>query len=415
METSITVRRRRDIFLLLFTIAGMLFLVGRGIFIMLTGFVSLTSYVRTIPSFGWLSSISIFYCALLLIPLLIYCIRRLKGDEIPHARVRPIKPFQLITIILIWVLMIFVGSVFSESFQYRNFIVIPAFLIGISVPIAGLSWIAIGGLPMGSRRRLWAAFGIGMAGSTFVAMILEYLLVGVAVIIGGILAAMDPQLQLALQQIMNQVTSGGDIQNILTNLAPYLTNPLVLILALLFAAVLAPIIEETLKPLAVWLLGKRLHSPAEGFALGALCGAGFAMLEGMQAAGGMSQMIGVGIAARAASSLMHITASGVMGWGIASVKLEKRYGRLALASLFSICLHGLWNGSVVFAAFGALKMSLAGSQINFLGPLLVTTGMGILLLLLIFVVILLPLINHQFIVKNQLSEDASHDDIIAQL
>ncbi len=160
-------------------------------------------------------------------------------------------------------------------------------------------------------------------------------------------------------------------------------------------AVLAPIIEETLKPAAVWLLGKRLHSPAEGFALGALCGAGFALLEGTIAAGGNPQMLGIGIAARATSSLMHITASGLLGWGIASARLEKRYGRLAGIYFLSVSIHGLWNGSVVLAVFGGLRLSIPGASADLPGILLVLAGIGILGSMLVTIMILLPVINHR--------------------
>ena len=279
MSTQFFTERRRDVLLLVFSIAGMLFLVGRGIFIAVTGFISLTSVAGVDSSSGWLSSISMFFCASLLIPLLVYCIRRLKGGVIPPARVQPIRPFQLVGLTVVWVLMIVLGSIFTSRAPMGNAIAIPAFLIGISVPVVGLGWIAIGGLPMGSRRRLWAAFGIGLAGSTFGAMLLEYLLVGVGVLAVGIVAALDPQLRIALQQIMNQVSNGGDIQNILTNLAPYLTNPIVLLVALLFASVLAPIIEESLKTSGSLAARKKASLPGGGvrlrcFVRGGLCHAG---------------------------------------------------------------------------------------------------------------------------------------------
>jgi hypothetical protein len=199
----------------------------------------------------------------------------------------------------------------------------------------------------------------------------------------------------------------------LTTLAPYLTNPFVLLLVLAFAAFLAPLIEEALKPAAVWLLGKRLHSPAEGFALGALCGAGFALLEGTIAAGGNPQMLGIGIAARATSSLMHITASGLLGWGIASVRLEKRYGRLAGIYFLSVSIHGLWNGSVVLAVFGGLRLSIPGASADLPGILLVLAGIGILGSMLVAIMILLPAINHRLRPKPVIAATSLQGDIIA--
>jgi RsiW-degrading membrane proteinase PrsW (M82 family) len=246
-------------------------------------------------------------------------------------------------------------------------------------------------------------------------MIFEGLLAGIAVLAAAIVAVFSPEFQRVLQQIWKQATIASDVQTILVTLAPYLTNPLVLLLALAFAAVCVPLIEETLKPAAVWLLGRRLRSPAEGFALGALCGAGFAMLEGMQAANGMAQMLGIGLVARAASSLMHVTASGLMGWGIASARLEKRHKRLAGTFLLSVGIHGLWNGSVVLAVFGALRFSLQETSPDLISILLVTAGMGILGFMLIMILVLLPIINLRLRPAPQAIATPRQSDIIAPL
>jgi hypothetical protein len=223
----------------------------------------------------------------------------------------------------------------------------------------------------------------------------EFSLIGIAALTAGIVANIKPEWLSLFQHVKDQVTNAGDVQSLITTLAPYLNNPLVLLVVLIFAAILAPVIEETLKPAAVWLLGRRIHYPAEGFALGALCGAGFALLEGTLAASGSPQMLGVGIAARSASSLMHITASGIMGWGITSAWLEKRYGRLAGAYFLSLSIHGLWNGSVILTVFGAIRLSLPGASPDFLGMLLVVAGIVVLGSLLVMIMVLLPILNHR--------------------
>ncbi len=110
---------------------------------------------------------------------------------------------------------------------------LPFFLLGIAIPVAGLVWIAIGGIPAGSWRRLWAAFGIGMIGSTLGALLIEYSLVGIAALAAGIVASSNPEWLAIFQQIKNQVTKPEPIsRRLLTTLAPYLTNPLVLLLGL---------------------------------------------------------------------------------------------------------------------------------------------------------------------------------------
>jgi len=187
--------------------------------------------------------------------------------------------------------------------------------------------------------------------------------------------------------------NAGDVQALLTILAPTITNPLIIISILVFAAVLTPLIEEAVKPAVIWVLGKHLRSPSEGFVLGALCGAGFAMLEGLMAVTGTTQMWGFGLAGRAAASLMHITSSGILGWGIASAQLEKRYWRLALTYLFSVSIHGFWNGSAIMAVYGALRMMVQNMQIDIPSMLFMLGGVGMLFLELVLLLSSLPLIN----------------------
>jgi hypothetical protein len=395
MQPTVLPDRRRDLLLLIFSIASMLGLIGRGVYLVVSGIASSGPASLSTLASGILGALSMAFCAALLLPMLVSSIRRLKGQEIHPAKLPPVKLWQVAGLVSVWLFSIVFASIIDGLFDYGWIIAVPFFLLGVAIPVAGFVWIAMGGLPSGSWRRLWSAFGIGMAGSTLAAMLLEYLLVGIGVLAAGVVAAANPEWRTVIVQLKDQITNAGDVQALLTGLAPYLTNPLVFLLILAFAAVLAPLIEEALKPAAVWLVGKRLRSPAEGFALGALCGAGFALLEGMMAASGATGMIGFGLAARAASSLMHITASGLMGWGIASARVEKRYGRLALTYLLSVALHGLWNGSALLAVYGTLRFTLQSATPDLLGALFVLVGIGLLGLMLVSILVFLPLINHR--------------------
>jgi hypothetical protein len=225
---------------------------------------------------------------------------------------------------------------------------------------------------------------------------LEYLVIGAAILLIGILAVSNPDLRTVINHIRTQVANAnsGDMQALMTALAPYLTNPLIILSILLFASVLTPLIEEAAKPAVVWFMGKQLRSPAEGFVLGALCGAGFAMLEGLMAASGATQLWGFGLAGRGAASLMHITGSGILGWGIASARLEKRYGRLALSYLASVSIHGLWNGAAILAVYGSLRVMAQNTlQLDLPNAALVVGGIGILILELVIMLTAFPLIN----------------------
>jgi hypothetical protein len=125
---------------------------------------------------------------------------------------------------------------------------------------------------------------------------------------------------------------------------------------------------------------------------------------------------------------MHITASGILGWGIASARLKQRYGRLALAYLLAVSIHGIWNGSVVLAVYGSLRMVTHNTQVDPFGGTLVIVGFTSLFLILIIIGTALPLINHllrtsavpvapqvplPMAEENRESSSPEHSDIIA--
>ncbi len=210
------------------------------------------------------------FCMCFLLPMMIYSIQRLKGRQIRPAHINPIKFWQWTALFAGWVLIVLIGAILASSFLYGWAVAAPFFLLGISLPIITLSWIAIGGLPAGSRRRLWSVFGFGMVGSTVAAVVLEYLVIGSAIVVVGLAAVSNPELRTVIDQIKTQVANakGGDMQSLLTALAPYITNPIVILSILGFASVITPLIEEALKPAIIWFLGKRTAFSSRRFRSG---------------------------------------------------------------------------------------------------------------------------------------------------
>ena len=421
MQVNPVPNRRSEVLLLVFSIAGILGLLGRAVYLVVVGLDSFDPAQVDDLAASMLDALSMLFCAGLLFPMLIYGLRRLKGGEIPAARIRPAALWRLALLAGGWLLGIILFDLLSTKLSYGWIAAAPLFLLGVALPIAGLVWMAVGGQPAGSRRRLWAVFGLSMTGSTVLALLAEYALVGLGVLLFGLAATGHPEWMSMAQQVKDQVAGASDMQAMLTVLAPYLRNPLVLLALLAFAAGIGPLIEEAAKPAAIWLLGKRLRSPAEGFALGALCGAGFALLEGMMAASGAGSgaadgfgpSLGLGLVARAAGSLMHITASGLVGWGIASARLERRPGRFAAAYLLAVTLHGLWNGSAILAVFGALRFMVPAFPPDLVGGLAMLAGLGMLVLLLVGMLVILPLISARLRAQQPALAMPPANDIIA--
>jgi RsiW-degrading membrane proteinase PrsW (M82 family) len=389
--------KRKSSLLLIFGCLGILVLLGRGIYLVVTGLSSFSLILNT-PNEQMandlLDATGMFFCALLLLPLIYYNVRQLKSHAFGPGEIPPVKAWQVILLVVIWLVIVLVGSLLG-GVKFGWIALIPIFPLGLALPVVLLAWIACGGIPTGSRRRLWSVFGIGLIGSTGLALLIEYLALGMAAVVFGIFALGHPEWLTLLKDLKSQITNATDMQSLVTVLAPYLTNPFVFIILLAGAAGVGPLIEEAAKPLPIWLLGDRLHSPGEGFVLGALCGAGFALLEGLMAASGASQLWGVGMAARVASSLMHITASAIAGWGIASFRLKRSYGRLAVAFLTSTGLHGLWNGSTLLVAFGSLRFSVQNNRPDVISALIVVVGGMGLLVLFALILVALPVVNRK--------------------
>ncbi|MGA2503455.1 MAG: PrsW family glutamic-type intramembrane protease [Anaerolineales bacterium] len=419
MQPELNLNRRRDTLLIIFSSLGMLGLLIRGAYLAVTGIIYFNPEDILSLASNMLDALAMLFCAGLLVPMLVYSIGRVNGRIIPPTAIKPVKLWQVVVLIAVWVVVLIIGTVLATVYAYGWVAAAPLFLLGISLPILCLLWVGTGGIPAGSRRRVWSVFGFGLVGSTVAAGLLEYLVIGAAILAIGVLAISNPELRTVIDQIRTQVANAkaGDMQALLTALAPYLTNPLIILSILVFASVLTPLIEEAAKPAVLWFMGKRMRSPAEGFVLGAFCGAGFAMLEGLMAASGATQLWGIGVGGRAAASLMHITGSGILGWGIASARLEKRYGRLALAYLAAVSIHGLWNGAAIMAVYGSLRMIAQNTlQLDLPSALFVVGGAGILILELVLMLTLFPLINRNLQKSVAFAtQPAAKSDIIAPI
>ena len=210
----------------------------------------------------------------------------------------------------------------------------------------------------------------------------------IGIIIAGIalLAILEPA---ALQDMMRlaDIVQTETNEAVLLNLfAPYISNPLVIATGIGYIAIIVPLIEELLKPLAVWLFATKIESPSQGFVLGLLSGAAFALVESLNASADGSMSWPVIVSVRAGTSILHMTASGLVGWGIVSAFKEKRYGRFFAAYLSAVLIHGIWNASAAGAGISAIGESIGKPEwlLNFVPALisgLLVLGVGMLAVL----------------------------------
>lgn len=139
--------------------------------------------------------------------------------------------------------------------------------------------------------------------------------------------------------------------------ADLLSFPLMLA-ALLFVSVIVPVTEETTKILGVAVAGRRLRpTPARAFLLGTASGAGFALTENLFNGAIISLVWAPGVLMRLAATVMHCAASGLVGWGCGELWSRRRPGRLILAFVGAVSLHGVWNGLALAVAIGGLVLA----------------------------------------------------------
>ena len=121
---------------------------------------------------------------------------------------------------------------------------------------------------------------------------------------------------------------------------------------LILVSVIAPFVEEILKPIGLIFVMKRLKTPYEGVLYGVACGMGFAIIEnllyelfiliwyGADAWTINAFVRGIG------STVLHAVGPAAIGYAIAlSNQMQKPVRKnLLIAYIFGFTMHALWNG-----------------------------------------------------------------------
>ena len=269
-----------------------------------------------------------------------------------------LSTWQMIIIVMIASASILLGSWVGEI-ETVNLVVLPILTIPAAVlPLGVLLALGTRKLPMGTRWQSWSILGLGMTLIPFLLFILEIVIA--IILLFGVIAYIttQPELVFKVQALANQIVALGPNSETARDLvSPLLTKPGVILTTLLYTALLIPAIEEIFKPLGVWLLARKLESPAQGFAIGALSGASYALIEtigvSVQGAGWASLLF-----TRIGTGLLHITTSALMGAAIVLALRERRYLRLIGTYFLAVALHGLWNTFAILFTFSNLAQAL---------------------------------------------------------
>lgn len=391
----------QTILALVFSALGIVYFVlqafGIGIVWLISLFDTQTNMAVNIPNslLVWASLLS----ALLLVPTLWLSINHLRGKPAPvwlDGR-KPWVRKGLLATLLLWPAAIGLGWLIAGQPGWAVFILGPFNILAAGIPVIWVYSLAQRKLVSGPIERKWRIFGFSLTVTPFMiiaAELIALLAVGLLVLsLILILVSMNPTLEQTLTDIGNQLSTGQGPEIDVQMLAPYLKQPLIIFGLLAVMSGIIPLIEELIKPIALWSLAGKDLTDQEGFTAGLLCGAGFALLENLLYFMNVSTaedwlFIVIG---RAGTGVLHMFGSALMGWGLVRVWRDGKGLFLGLMTVLAVGFHGLWNGLAVLAGLGPeLAFELAptfGQRILFYLPLI---------LLFIGQVIILILINRHF-------------------
>ena len=325
---------------------------------------------------------------ILLIATFISIQKFLNKPSVEQDSILSLSRAQIAICIIATGIVVLIGSQISGNASV-NWWLLPVLTIpAVALPLWLLLALGIQKLPLGTRWQTWTVLGLGMTLGPLILVALEVFAIIVGIIAAIVYIVLQPELSAEVQRLSQQMLLlDPNSEATLSLIAPYLTQPIVIISALSYFALIIPAIEEIFKPIGVWIFARKLDSAAQGFALGALSGAGFALAETFGVSGQTSEWTGL-LLSRIGTGVLHITTSALMGAAIVLAWRERRYFRLLGIYILAVALHGLWNGLAITYTFSSL--------VNFLdqpGPLLILQqpigiGMGMLAIVIFGILII---------------------------
>jgi hypothetical protein len=368
--------------LLLFTLVGILALVLAAILGTLALYTTVTGgqmQVRQVT----LIAVAIFEAALLLVAAYISLLKVMRKPSADSDATFTIKAWQILLFLVLAGAAIWLGSLVLDN-QPVNWLIIPLLTLpAVFLPILVIFGLGSRGISLGPRWRTWNILGISMTLVPFLVSILEVVALMFIFILVILYVSSQPALMAQVERLATQVyTIQKDPEALISLVAPLLLRPGMMTIVLLLLSVLIPMIEELVKPLGVWLFGNRISSPSQGFALGALCGAAFALLETFSVSAQSEDWTSL-LLTRLGTDILHITTAALMGAAIVYAVRERRYLRLLGTYLLCVFLHGLWNALAILLAFSSVAKSYVTQNLlsNLATPFAVVLGILAVLLL----------------------------------
>lgn len=366
---------------------GLLFFISIGCIMLLVGFISLfeggLTSIEIVPFFSMAWTAGFF--SILLFPSLLYAARSLSGKGEFTWRLK--NPLRLSALgMILWLPVVLLGDLIIRETSFSWLLLPPIQILSVALPLFFLFELGRSKLTADGSQRSWGLVSFGLVITQPVVMVVEVILIGMAGVFMLLWVSTQPELMDELirlgQRLMNTQMDPTFLERVMVS---YFQRPKVIYAILAVGAGLVPIVEELLKPLAIWVFFGRRFSPSEGFVMGLAAGGTFALLEslGMLASSVDVSLVGV-VIGRLGTGLLHITTTALVGWGLGIAWECGKYLKLGVTFFLAISLHGIWNlfGLLVGLAPYLPEQSLA-LRLGTIAPLALTVLAMTLLLIMI--------------------------------
>lgn len=345
----------------LFLTAGAASMLMMAMFFVVAGLTSGPALKNAEPLSMYLLAAGTFFMSLLLLPGIYFNARKFFGATDLTLHLPRINDWFFIpALVSAWSLTLVLGQL-AAGHTILSILVLPiANIFAVGLPILLYIRISLRGLEFPSARRSWSVLGASMLLTPSLAVFFEAIAVGIIVLFLLIYANTVPGLRETFGTLLDSIKSGGTSDAEITRLtASLLFAPGASVAALSAFSFAIPLIEETFKLTVIWLYLGRIRRPVDGFVLGILCGAAFALAENIGFTSAGSADWAASIAARTTTALPHIFNSGLLGWALVSAWKEHRYGRLFATFFAVILVHGTWNAISLGMAMSGLASFVA--------------------------------------------------------
>lgn len=290
------------------------------------------------------------FAGLLLIPSAVHSGKRLFTERTSAV----LRWERLVWLAAIFPVFIYIGYLIQSGPEWTHYL-----LPGIHVLAngAGLIWVlnlVRRRLPPESAQRSWGVFGVGLTLTPLITFFIEILILIMVGIFWIFLIQTNAGLEQDFLNFSNFIYGASGESVIPPRIGEFIARPEISGTIFLYFSFFIPLVEELLKPLAVYILLGRKLLPWEGFVMGATAGAGYALFENLTI-GATAEAWTFVIVSRIGTAAVHILTTGMVGWGLASAWSDRKYGRLAGSFIAAVALHGVWNGLNILTALAELE------------------------------------------------------------